>query len=72
MCAENGKAGLVQFLGRISDYGRIKRKRWLITGLFLLPTVYVITYLVMRLADYPPAQHLNFSSVLISALATFL
>jgi uncharacterized protein len=68
---ENGKAGLKQFLGRVSDYGRIKRKRWLIIGLFLLPTLYVITYVLMRLADYPVAQHFNLSSALISALAMF-
>lgn len=70
--AENGKAGLKQFLGRVFDYGRIKRKRWLIVSIFLLPTLYVITYAVMRLADYPVAQQPNFSSALISALAIFL
>jgi membrane protease YdiL (CAAX protease family) len=69
--AENGKAGLMQFLGRVSDYGRIKRKRWLVIGIFLLPTLYVITYVVMRLADYPLAQHLNLSSALISTLVMF-
>ncbi|MGB8599764.1 MAG: CPBP family intramembrane glutamic endopeptidase [Burkholderiales bacterium] len=68
---ENGKAGLMQFLGRVSDYGRIKRKRWLIIGIFLLPTLYIITYAVMRLADYPVAPYLNLSPALMSALAMF-
>ena len=69
---ENGKSGLKQFLSRVYDYSRIKRKRWLIIGIILLPTLYVITYVAMQLADVPVARHLNLSSALLSALAMFL
>lgn len=69
---ENGKSGLKQFLSRVYDYSRIKRKRWLIIGIFLLPTLYVITYVAMQLADVPVAQHLDLSPALLSALAMFL
>jgi hypothetical protein len=33
---ENGRSGLKRFLSSVYDYGRIKRKRWLITGISFL------------------------------------
>jgi membrane protease YdiL (CAAX protease family) len=69
---ENGKAGLRQFLGRVFDYGRIKRTRWLIVGVGLLPVLYVITYVAMRVAGAPVEEHLDLSPSLFVTLAIFL
>jgi membrane protease YdiL (CAAX protease family) len=69
---ENGRLGLKQFLSRVYDYSRIKRKRWLIIGISFLPALYVITYVAMRVADLPVAQRLVLSSSLVIALAMFL
>lgn len=68
---ENGKSGLKNFLCRVFDYKRIGTKRWLITAVFLLPGLYVATYLAMRLAGLPVAQQLNLSASLLGALAMF-
>lgn len=68
---ENGKLGLRRFLARILDYKRIKDKSWLITAIFLLPALYVATYVVMRLTALPVPQHLNLSMALLGALAIF-
>lgn len=68
----NGKAGLKQFLGRVCDYGRIERTRWLILAVGLLPVLYVITYVAMRVANLPVAEHLDLSLSLFVTLAMFL
>ncbi len=68
---ENGRSGLKCFLARLFDYKRIKSKRWLLTAMFLLPALYVMTYAVMRLAAFPLAQQLNLSTSLLGALALF-
>jgi membrane protease YdiL (CAAX protease family) len=69
---ENGKSGLMAFFSRVYDYSRIINKRWLVTGLFLMPALYVITYVGMQLSSVPVAQHLNISLGLLSASAMFL
>jgi drug/metabolite transporter (DMT)-like permease len=53
---ENGRSGLKRFLSHVYDYGRIKRKRWLIIGVSFLPALYVITYVAMQVAGVPVAQ----------------
>lgn len=68
----NGKAGLRQFLGRVCDYRRIERARWLILAVGFLPVLYVITYVAMRVADLPVAKHLDLSPSLFITLAMFL
>jgi uncharacterized protein len=69
---ENGKSGLRHFLSRVFDYSRIKRKRWLIIGILVLPALYVITYVAMRLADVPVAQPLELSPALLGVFSMFL
>ena len=67
----NGKAGLKQFLGRVCDYGRIKRTGWLILAIGFLPVLYVITYVAMRVAGLPVAKNLDLSPSLFITLAMF-
>ncbi len=68
---ENGKVGLKRFLARILDYKRIKDRRWLITAILLLPALYVVTYVAMKLAALPVPQHVNISLALFGAMAMF-
>ena len=68
---ENGRSGLKKYLCRVFDYTRIGRKRWLITAVFFLPGLYVITYIAMRLARLPVAQQLNLSASLLNVVAIF-
>lgn len=69
---ENGKSGLQQFLWRAFDYDRIKRKRWLIIGIVLLPALYAISYAAMQFAGFPLSRQLNPSSALLGTSAMFL
>jgi membrane protease YdiL (CAAX protease family) len=68
---ENGKLGLQRFLARIFDVKRIQEQRWLITAILILPALYLVTYVVMRLAALPIPQHLNLTMALPGALAMF-
>lgn len=49
--------GIKRLLSRAFDYKRIKQKIWYVPIVFLMPFLYVLTYLVMRLIGLPvPVQ----------------
>ncbi len=50
---EGEPGGVRRFLARIFDYKRITRKIWYVPVIFLMPSLYVLTYLVMRLIRLP-------------------
>jgi membrane protease YdiL (CAAX protease family) len=69
---ENGKSGLKEFLRRVYDVSRIKRKKWLVIAACLLPAIYLITYAVMRCSDLPVTQSIEPSTALFSLFTMFL
>ncbi len=55
---EGKPGGVKEFLKRILDYRRITNKIWYIPIFFLMPVLYILTYLIMRLAGLPvPAEY---------------
>lgn len=55
---EGEPGGVRRFLARAFDFRRIKDTRWYIPILFLMPTLYVLTYWTMRLLGIPvPAEY---------------
>lgn len=69
---ENGRPGLQQFLKRLLDFKRIKKKGVLLLSLLLMPVLYVVTYAVLWLAGIPVSSHLDLSPFLLTAFAMFL
>jgi uncharacterized protein len=50
---EEGFGGVKNLLKRAFDYKRITKKAWYIPILFLMPFIYVLTYVIMRLVGLP-------------------
>ena len=50
---EEGLGGVKNLLKRAFDYKRITKKAWYIPILFLMPFIYVLTYVIMRLVGLP-------------------
>ena len=69
---ENGRAGLQQFLKRLVDYGRIKKRGALTASLLLMPALYVITYAALRILGFPVSGHIDLSLSLLFASTMFL
>jgi membrane protease YdiL (CAAX protease family) len=69
---ENGWMGLKFFLARIFDYRRISSRAWFLTAILLLPILYVVTYFVMRILEFPVPLGLLISPALAGALVIFL
>ncbi len=46
--------GVKRLLKRAFDYKRIKQKIWYVPIIFLMPLLYLLTYVVMRLIGLPP------------------
>jgi uncharacterized protein len=68
---EAGSSGVRELSGRIFDYHRIKNKRWLVTAIIVLPLLYLVTYFVMRILDYPVATVWNPSPGLVGVFLLF-
>lgn len=68
---EDGWAGVRRLFARLLDYQRIRDKRWLVTALLLLPTLYGLTYLVMRILGLSVPERLDFSFGLWVPLVLF-
>lgn len=68
---ENGRRGLLQFLHRVLDYRRLQHGGTLILSLLLMPALYGVTYIVLRMADIPVSGHLDLSPALLAAFAMF-
>lgn len=45
---EEGFAGVKRLLKRTFDFGRIKQKAWYLPIIFLMPFLYLLTYVIMR------------------------
>ena len=56
---EAGASGVRELFRRIFDYSRIEKKRWLVIAIIVFPLLYLITYLAMRVLDYPVATGWN-------------
>lgn len=69
---ENGRTGLKIFLGRVLDYHRTSSRAWFLTAILLLPILYAITYLAMRVMGFPVPAELQVSPALMGALVIFL
>jgi membrane protease YdiL (CAAX protease family) len=70
---ENGLHGTGQLLARVFDYRRIKDKAWYIPIILLMPTVYLLSYGVMRMLRLPlPEPHVPFLTVPILFAVFFL
>ncbi len=55
---EGGPGGVKRLLERAFDYKRITQKIWYIPIFFLMPLLYVLTYVIMRLIGLPvPAEY---------------
>jgi hypothetical protein len=50
---EEGKSGVKNLLKRVFDFSRIKQKIWYIPVIFLLPLMFVLIFLVIRLIGLP-------------------
>jgi membrane protease YdiL (CAAX protease family) len=48
-----GAPGLQRLFARVFDFRRIDRKVWLLPALFLIPLVYFLAYVIMRLLGMP-------------------
>ena len=70
---ENGWASVVWLLKRSFDYKRVKAKIWYLPTIFLMPSVMVLSYLVMRLLGVAlPAPQFSFSTTLILFIVFFI
>jgi uncharacterized protein len=68
---EGGASAVRELFCRIFDYRRIKNKRWLVAAIIVLPLLYLVTYLAMRVLDYPVATAWNPSPSLIGVFILF-
>ncbi|MFB3765947.1 MAG: CPBP family intramembrane glutamic endopeptidase, partial [Methanotrichaceae archaeon] len=50
---EEGFGSVKNLLKRAFDYKRIKKKVWYVPVFFLMPFIYVLTYVIMRLVELP-------------------
>lgn len=70
---EHGTAGMVALLKRAVDYRRIRRKRWYVPIVALMPGVSVLVYGLMRWMDMPvPAPQLFLVATLLMFLGFFV
>jgi membrane protease YdiL (CAAX protease family) len=68
---EAGSSGVRELFRRILDYGRIRNKRWLLVAILVMPLLYVVTYLAMRVLGYPVATEWHPSPMLIGVFMLF-
>lgn len=70
---EEGADGVKRLLVRMFDFSRIQQKRWYLPILLLMPGVYLLTYVVMRLAGWQvPATWCTPALALAIFLAFFI
>lgn len=50
---KDGRKGVKELLGKTFDYKKIKHKIWYLPALFLMPSVYLLAYFVMRWVGAP-------------------
>jgi membrane protease YdiL (CAAX protease family) len=68
---EAGARGVRELFCRIFDYRRIKNKRWLVIAIIVLPVLYLVTYVAMRVFGYPVASAWNPSPGLVGVFFLF-
>lgn len=56
---QDGFNGIKQLLKKALDYKKIKNKSWYLPALFLMPLIYFLSYVVMRLAGLPLPDPIN-------------
>jgi membrane protease YdiL (CAAX protease family) len=66
--SEEGVAGVRRLLRRIFDQRRIRKRIWYVPIIFLMPVVFLLTYLVMRLTGLPLPDEPYFPFLLIPLL----
>ena len=68
---EAGARGVRELLLRTFDYRRVKRARWIVTAVLVMPLLYLVTYVAMRLLAYPVATSWHPSPMLVAIFALF-
>ena len=70
---DGGTAGMLALLKRSFDFRRIQDKRWLVPVLFLMPTVSLTVYGLMRWMEIPlPAAQFQLLSALLMFIGFFV
>jgi uncharacterized protein len=68
---EAGVIGVRELFCRIFDYRRINNKRWFVIAVIILPLLYLVTYVAMRVLGYPVASVWNPSPSLAGIFVLF-
>jgi uncharacterized protein len=65
---EGGRGGVKRLLSRVFDQRRIRKGIWYVPIIFLMPLLYLLTYLVMRLMALPFPDEPYFPFLLVPLL----
>ena|SRR5687768_8782773 len=66
--SEEGRGGVRRLLRRIFDQRRIRKRIWYWPIIFLMPVIFLLTYLVMRLMGLPLPNEPYFPFLLLPLL----
>ena len=70
---EDRMDGVWRLLRSIFDYRRIERKVWYVPIVFLLPSIYGLSYVVMRMMGRPlPEPHISILTIPVLLIAFFI
>jgi membrane protease YdiL (CAAX protease family) len=68
---EEGFAGVKRLLIRTFDFGRIDKKLWYLPIIFLMPLLYLLTYVIMRWVGLPVPTEWHISPMIIVVFLAF-
>lgn len=68
---EEGFAGLKRLLKRMFDFNRIKNKQWYLPIIFLIPFLYLLTYVIMRWMGLPVPAEWHISPLILLVFLAF-
>ncbi len=68
---EEGWAGVKRLLKRTFDINRIKDKRWYLPIILLIPFLYLLTYIIMRLLGLPVPEEWHISPLILLVFIAF-